>query len=459
MKQANSMKLKNLQKWQLQKTKSMKKLIYIALLLLTGSSTVAQEKLILEQAIQVTLERNFDILIARNDSLSVSVDREYSYALFLPTLNGTGVRTWNKNDTKQKLANGEDRGNPNIRSGNIQAALALNWTLFDGMKMFVMRDRFEQQNILANYRLKNQITETLAQLINTYYNIVRQKQQLKATLELIDINKERVVLAEKKLSVGLGSKPELLQAKVDLNAQQSLLIQQRTLIDQQKEILNQIMRVDGTAQYDVDETIPLNHQLILGDLKSSIEGSNFSLLIAKQNMQIASLMLRENKADQYPTLQWNTGYNFSRTENQTVINTFTPLFNRNLGLNYGLSVNIPIFNKFTVRKNIQRAKYALEASELELDRQRSLVDLALNNQYKNYQTSLQTLEIEEENIQLAQENVQIALERFKQGVSTNLELREAQKSLEDGYNRLIQARYNAKLAETELLKLKGDLIK
>jgi outer membrane protein TolC len=55
--------------------------------------------------------------------------------------------------------------------------------------------------------------------------------------------------------------------------------------------------------------------------------------------------------------------------------------------------------------------------------------------------------------------VTIALERFRQGVSTNLELREAQRSLEEGYNRLIAARYNTKLAETELLRLKGDLVK
>jgi outer membrane protein TolC len=42
-------------------------------------------------------------------------------------------------------------------------------------------------------------------------------------------------------------------------------------------------------------------------------------------------------------------------------------------------------------------------------------------------------------------------------VSTYLELRDAQISLEQAYNRLIAARYNTKLAETELLRLKGTL--
>ena len=52
----------------------------------------------------------------------------------------------------------------------------------------------------------------------------------------------------------------------------------------------------------------------------------------------------------------------------------------------------------------------------------------------------------------------VALERFKQGVSTILEVKIAQQSLEDSYYRLIQARYNTKLAETELGRLNGALL-
>jgi outer membrane protein TolC len=72
---------------------------------------------------------------------------------------------------------------------------------------------------------------------------------------------------------------------------------------------------------------------------------------------------------------------------------------------------------------------------------------------------LKTLELEEENILMAKENVAIAMERNRLGISTTLELRETQKSLEEAYNRLIAARYNTKNAETELLRLRGDLVK
>ncbi|HEY8916957.1 MAG TPA: TolC family protein, partial [Chitinophaga sp.] len=71
----------------------------------------------------------------------------------------------------------------------------------------------------------------------------------------------------------------------------------------------------------------------------------------------------------------------------------------------------------------------------------------------------QSVTLEEENIGLARENAMVALERFRQGVSTTLEVKLAQQSLQDAFNRLILARYNTKLAETELLRLKGELLK
>ena len=68
------------------------------------------------------------------------------------------------------------------------------------------------------------------------------------------------------------------------------------------------------------------------------------------------------------------------------------------------------------------------------------------------------IELEEENILLAKENVNITLETYRLGSTTFIQLREAEKSLSDAYDRLINARYNAKLAETELLRMKGELV-
>lgn len=419
----------------------------------------AQQMLTLEDAIAAALKNNYDILMTRNDSISYSVDRSYAYAAFLPRLNGTATRTWNTNAQKQELSNGTKRDTSGIKSNNTNAALTLNWTLFDGMKMFATREKLIEFERLGSLMVKDQVINSIAQVVNGYYNIVRQKQQLDAIEKQIAIDEERVLLADKKLSVGLGSKPELLQAKVDLNADKAQQLTQLTLIDQLREQLNRLVGFETHARYEVSDSIPLNTSLQYGTLQANLENTSTSLLVAQKNIDVAELVVRERKADRWPILQFNSAYNFSRTQNKAVINTFTPLFNQNLGFNYGLGLTVPILNGFNARRLIKQGQLDVEYQQLVYKNQRSLVDVALSNAFKDYELQKKLLALEEDNIILAQENVDIAFARFKQGVTTNLELREAQKSLADAYNRLIAARYNTKVAETELLRLKGDLVR
>jgi outer membrane protein len=182
------------------------------------------------------------------------------------------------------------------------------------------------------------------------------------------------------------------------------------------------------------------------------------LLASQKTIDIAKLALKERKAELFPILQFNSAYNFGRLSNKSVVNPeFQPIFSRNNGYNYGFTAVVPILNGFNTRRLIKQAGLDLEYNTIAYNTQKSRVELGVNNSYKDYQYQKKALMLEEENISLAKENVFIALERFRQGVSTYLELREAQISLETAFNRLIAARYNTKLAETELLRLKGTL--
>jgi outer membrane protein len=437
----------------------MKYPVLLFVYLVAASLANAQQMLTLEDAISAALKNNYDIRLTRNDSTSYALDRSYAYAAFLPRLNATATRTWNTNAQKQELSNGTKRDTSGIRSNNMNASLVLSWTLFDGMKMFATREKLIEFERLGSLVVKDQVVNSVSAVIRNYFNIVRQKQQLKAIELQISIDEERVTLADKKLSVGLGSKPELLQAKVDLNANIALRLTNQTLVVQLREQLNRLIGFDVHANYDVTDSIPINTNLQYGSLVNNLDNTSPSLLVAKKNIDIAELVTKERKADLWPILQFNTAYNFSRTENKAVINTFTPLFNQNLGLNYGVGLTVPIFNGFNTRRLIKQAQLDVQYLQLTYDNQRSLVDVTLSNAFKDYELQKRLLDLEEDNIVLANENVAIALERFKQGVSTNLELREAQKSLADAYDRLIAARYNTKLAETEMLRLKGDLVR
>lgn len=123
---------------------------------LATNSTIGQQVVNLEDAIGAALQNNYDILLVRNDSASAALDKSYIYGAFLPTLNGTATRLWNANNQKQKLADGSEREANNVKSNNLAASLLLNWTLFNGFKMFATKQKWNKwpswENCLSRTR-------------------------------------------------------------------------------------------------------------------------------------------------------------------------------------------------------------------------------------------------------------------------------------------------------------------
>jgi outer membrane protein TolC len=431
---------------------------YLFLFIFTASPSYAQRILTVEEAVASALQKNYDIILSRNDSTIAAIDYSYRNAVFLPRLNGNIGSVWNINSQRQTLPDGTKRESHGLKSNNINSQLALNWTLFDGLEMFVARDKAEKLLEFGELEIKNQVMNTVATVLNNYYNIVRQKQQLRSIEEQMSIDSERVRLAQYRLDVGVGIKPDLLQSKIDLNAQKAAQLQQQALIEQLKEQLNQAMVVPQFTMYDVVDTITINTQISLGDVMNAAE-KNPSIMMAKKSIDIANLTLKQTKAGLFPTISFNSAYNFSRTTNQAVINNFSTLFNQVQGLNYGLTASIPILNNFNTRRLVKQAKWNVGYQGIVYENQRSITDLNVINAFQNYEQQKKALALEEENILLARENLDIVFETYKLGVATLIQLKLAQNSLADAENRLIEARYNAKVSETELMRLSGTILK
>ena len=282
----------------------------------------------------------------------------------------------------------------------------------------------------------------------------------------MSISQSRVDLSQRKLDIGVGAKPDVLQSKVDLNAQKAARLQQLTLIRQLKDLLNHLLfpsvpdqPVQSLPDYDVVDSIPINFFITLDDIRTDLDANNPLLEIAERNIEIANLTLKEYKAERYPVIDFTSAYNFSRTNNNITLNPALPFYNRNRGLNYGFTASIPILNYRNTHRLIRQAELNIGYQRLLYGNQRALLHLSVLDAYNEYLLQIESLRLEESNIELAIENVYIIMETYRLGGSTYLQLREAQKSLEDAYNRLIAARYNTKVAETELMRLKGEIVR
>lgn len=434
---------------------------FVAFVLLTLSSRLwaQQDSLTAEEAVAFALRNNYSILLARQDSAVAAIDYEYRNAAFLPRLNASGTALFSNNNQKQTLADGSEKNRTGIRSTNLSSSLNLNWTVFDGFRMFLLRDQLDIAVNQGNLVIKSAVVNTVASVITTYYDIVRQKQQLRNVEEQLQLAADRLQLAQYKFDIGVGIKPDVLQAKIDFNNSTAARLNQLSLIEQRRQTLNQLMNVNPATDYKVSDTIPVETALVLGNLLSNFSQANPELQLARTNIEAAQLNVRLAKAARYPTVSLISAYNFNRTSNNQVINQFSPLFNLNRGWNYGVTVNVPILNNFTVKQQIRQAQLAVDFQQLQYQNQESVLNSNLLNAYSSYITQKQVVATLDSSVSLARENLYIERERYRLGKTTFIELRQAEENVSNILTNLINACYNLKVAETELLRLRGELVR
>src|SRR5690606_37918857 len=143
-----------------------------------------------------------------------------------------------------------------------------------------------------------------------------------------------------------------------------LALQQETLIEQLKAQLNGQLGMELPEQYNVAETIIVNLDLRREDLLQSVENTNYSLQASRNNVEIATLAVRERRAEYLSTLQVNTAYSYTRTENTKILNPYSPFFILNNGFNYGFTVSIPVFNGFNQRRLVQQSRIVQNPQEI-----------------------------------------------------------------------------------------------
>ena len=439
----------------------LKRICYLfALLFLSTAARSQQDTISIEQAIATALQNNYDIKIARNDSVIAAVNFAYRDYALLPSVNGTGTLLFNNNSASQTYAGDVVKSRTGIQSNNLNYGVNANWVLFNGFRMFIARKRIAELLELGSITAKNQVVNTISDVIKTYYDIVRQKQQLKNVEEQLRVLADQLKLAQYKFELGTGIKPDVLQAQIDLNTQEAARITQLATIDQRKQSLALLMNVNQNINFEVSDSIPVDSDLVLSDLLNNINQTSYPILIANRNIELARNAVDIARSQLFPTLSFTAAYNFARTNNNSVVNPVVqPLLSTNHGFNYGLTASIPIFNGFAVRQQIKLAKVNVDYSQLLYDRQQAVVTDSVLNVYRTYDAQRKILNLTDSSIAWARENLNIARERYRLGVTTFIELRQAEQNLEQAQTTSINARYNMKVAQTELLRLKGDLIR
>ncbi|HNQ61777.1 MAG TPA: TolC family protein [Bacteroidia bacterium] len=428
----------------------------ILLFFLPSLVSAAQDStLTIENAVTLALEKNFDVQISRNISKMLDNRDHIGEAGMLPDLSVNGSYSHADNTTKQLYSNGEVVDRTGAINENLNADLSLDWTIFDGFKMFSSKRKLSALSEQGKYELKIQMEDIILQVTRSYYEITRQQQLLKSIREEIVYAREQVLLAERRFSNGSGAKLDLLHIKTNLNAKLSAEQKQKSVLKDAKIELNRLIGNSPDNEFIVSDTVEIKFRPSLDDLKKNSLAKNSIRSYRIQQILISEYSLKEKVADRWPEIKLNGSYAYSDSKNDAGFIRQ----NKNQGLNYGITATLPLFGGFNRSTQIKNARLELLNARLQLENSNQVLSAEVLSAFEKFMNLLEILKLEEENIIAAKEILAISQQRFKTGSSDILELKEAQRNFEESMYRLVNVRFEAKYAETYLKQLSGELIK
>ena len=433
----------------------MKLKVFFLLLFIFGAkiSGHSQELLTVEDAVKIALENNYDIKIASNDLKIDQQNVSLANAGILPNLNAVVTENSSILDTKQTQQDGSIRELDGAKNMNLSYGVALNWTIFDGFRMFARYEQLKELQKLGDAELKLAIFTKVSDVISTYYDLAQQKQQLTALDTAIVISNLRVTTADNRYRIGKASKLEVLNAQVDLNTDTTTLLRQKELYANTKIALNELLARPVNTAFEIVEEIKIDESLLLPELTDLAEKQNPQLQTQIINKRVTELQAKQVRANRYPIVSVSSGYNFTRSESSL---GFAAQSTGN-GLTYGISASMNIFNGGLQNRNEKIAKLQIENSQILIDQQLQALRSQLSSSYQTYLTNLQLTKLESKNEEIAKENMDITLAKFRIGTITPLEFRDAQLNYVNAKVRNSDAQYQAKVSEINLKELSGNL--
>jgi outer membrane protein TolC len=415
---------------------------------------LSAQTLTLQQALNTAWENNYGIKIINKELQITDLQNHAGYAGMLPVISAIANYDVEVTNSEQQYFSGETRSEKNAGANSLDAGVYLDWTVFDGLGMFARKDKLEQLYALGELEVRAKLEEITMQLMIDWNNLIQLENAKRVMENAIDISGERLKIAQQRNVIGSGSGLDVLQAQVDLNTDSSAYINILLQIKNTKAVINEYMARDANTTFDINEKIAVDQTINLTSIKENVYANNTSLLIAEKNKQIAELQVKEYKSYLYPTVSLNAGYGFLKSVSEA---GFVES-NLNVGPLAGVSLVIPLFNGFTVSRNIEQMKVMQQMQELDVLQTQLSVNTNLVILYNQYETSLQLMKIEQQNIESATKNVSIALEKFNLGAITSVELREIQLQKVNTENRYLTEELNAKIAELQLKYFSGKLI-
>lgn len=429
------------------------KQLLLLIALLSGSIFLnAQEKITLDEAIEIALSESNTIKIADMTIEKTGYAKKGAYSALYPNISATGnyQRTLKKQVMVMDMGMGEpleiEVGTDNNVSAGITAAMPLvNAQLWQSLKLSALDVE------LAIEQARSSKISLVSQVKQSFYAVLLAKEAYNVYKEVYDNAQKNFEDTEKKYKVGKASEFEYLRAKVNVNNAEPEVFNAENSVVLAIWQLKAIMGIDLNTNIDIEGRLADYEDEVLSSMLVSDSISfenNTNLLQLKLQDEMLSRTIKMSKFQYIPTLSAQFAYNYN-----AMGNTFD--MNWNPYSVVALSLNIPIFDGFSKHNNIRQYKKTQDILRLNIEDTERNLNIALENYKNQMNTSVKRYTAAEATLEMAQKSYDISEKMYELGKATLVELNDAQLALTQAQLTMSQAIYQFMINKASIDELMG----
>lgn len=431
----------------------MKKIVGLVFFFIGILSANAQQPLTLSEAINLALQKSFDIQLAQN-SLDISkINNHIGVAGGLPVVTATANDNETFTSINQKFSDpSRDTKRGGVGSNNLTMGVTGNFLLFNGARVVTTKKRLEELRNLNQENFNSQVQNTIASVMVKYYDVVRQQSYYKTLDQSIEVFQKRLDILKVRKEVGLSNNADLFQVELDLNALLQSKQNQELIVQQAKTDLLNLIFLPATTVIQIKDTILVDNKIQLDSIRAKLS-KNPTVNAATSQILVNELLEKETAALRYPSLRANAGYNLSSSKSAAGFS----LLNQSYGPFLGLNLSIPIYNGTISKRQQQVAAINTKSAKIVRDNIVLDIESSMVRSYQAYTNAISQIALSEKSLSLSLKLLDLVMQKFELSQATIIEVKQAQQSFENEGYRLVNLRYAAKLAEIELKRLANQL--
>jgi len=452
------------------------KYIFTFYLLMFGfSNHLLSQTLSLEECVEMAIEKNISIKQSILDIENAAVDKSSAIGNFLPIFNAQSQHSWNVG-LNQNITTGLLE---NLTTQFTSVGANISVDVYNGLQNINQLHRANLNLLAKQYQLDDMIDDTKLLVANSYLQVMFNIEFLKVQKSQLIITQAQLKRTESLIEGGVLVSGDVFELEANIASQEQSIIQAENNFILSKISLAQLLQISDYDNFSVvieDLDVPFS-QILEQNPKSIFEKAltfRNDIKLGIVNIDIAEKEIEIAKGSLQPSLRAFYSYSnrlvysdrlvgsgdyylapigtvlssgetvVREVENIIVANplSVSDQFSINEGQNYGLSLNIPIFNGFASKNSVRRAKINLERTKNNFDRQKLDLESQINQSYNDARGAFKFYVAVQKTVISRKDAFDDAESRYTAGIMNSFDYIQAKQRYEQSLSDQIRAKFD-----------------